>query len=114
MAVLRLVENLAPSREGSATLRAFLSGEVKIAPDEIHLLLREIGPGLHLIADPSLRPDDPLAVAVPLDRGGLDRLAALDRLLRHLAGYRVPRDHRVTAQQRRRLKAVNRRAKLTP
>ncbi len=51
-------------------------------------------------------PDDPLSVVVPLDRNGLDRLAALDRLLRHLAGYRVPPDQRMTAQQRRRLKTM--------
>ena len=105
-AVLRLAENLAQSREGSATLRSFLAGDVKLAPDELHVLLRGIGPDLHLLADASIAPDDPLAVVVPLDRDGLDRVAALDRLLRHLAGYRVPPDRRITAQQRRRLKIM--------
>ncbi len=79
---------------------------MRIAPGELHLLLREIAPGLHLVADTAIPPDDPLAVVVPLDRDGLDRLAALDRLLRHLAGYRVPSDQRMTAQQRRRLKTM--------
>lgn len=87
-------------------MRAFLSGEVSIAPEELHLLLRQVDSGLHLVADPSILPDDPLAVAVPLDRDGLDRLAALDRLLRYLAGYKVPPDQRMTAQQRRRLKVM--------
>ncbi|MFC3753122.1 DUF2285 domain-containing protein [Aquamicrobium ahrensii] len=98
--------NPAPAREGAITLRAFLSGEKRVAPDELHLLLREIGPGLHLVADPAIRPDDPISVAIALDRDGLDRVAALDRLLRHLAGYRIPPDQRMTAQQRRRLKVM--------
>ena len=95
-----------PVRDGSATLRAFFAGEVRIAPNEHHLLLSEIGPGLHLVADPEIRPDDPLAVAIALDRDGLDRIASLDRLLRHLAGYKIPPDQRMTTQQRRRLKAM--------
>lgn len=88
------------------TLRAFLSGETRLAPGELHLLLRDIGTGVHLVADAGLHPEAPLAVCIPLDRDGLDRLAALDRLLRHLNGYKVPEDRRVTAQQRRRLKAM--------
>lgn len=79
---------------------------MRITPEEVHLLLREIGPGLHLVADPTIQPDDPLAISIPIDPDGLDRVAAVDRLLRHLAGYRVPRDQRMTAQQRRRLKAM--------
>lgn len=105
-AVLRLAGSLVPSREGSATLRAFLTGEVRITPEELHLLLREIDPGLHLVADATIQPDDPLAISIPIDPDGLDRVAAADRLFRHLAGYRVPRDQRMTAQQRRRLKAM--------
>ncbi|WP_267213100.1 DUF2285 domain-containing protein [Chelatococcus asaccharovorans] len=105
-AVLRLVGGDAPPRKGSARLRAFLAGDVKATPDDLHILLREIVPGLHLVADPSIRPDDPLAITVQLDSDGLDRLAALDRLLRNLAGYKVPPDQRMTAQQRRRLKAM--------
>lgn len=109
-AVLRLVTGLAPLRAGSVTLRTFLSGDVKLAPDELHVLLRNIAPDLHLVADASLAPDDQLVVLIPLDRDGLDRVAALDRLLRHLAGYRVPPDQRITAQQRRRLKVMLRAA----
>ncbi len=105
-AVLRLAGSLVPPREGSKTLRAFLTGEVRITPEELHLLLREIGPGLHLVADATIQPDDPLAISIPIDPDGLDRVAAADRLFRHLAGYRVPRDQRMTAQQRRRLKAM--------
>lgn len=105
-AILRVAGGLAPTREGAVTLRAFLAGEKRIAPDELHLLLREIGPGLHLVADPAIQPDDPISVAIALDRDGLDRVAALDRLLRHLAGYRVPPDQRMTSQQRRRLKVM--------
>ncbi|MDP0926546.1 DUF2285 domain-containing protein [Paracoccus onubensis] len=104
--MLRLVTGIPPPHIGVTNLRAFLSGETRIAPEELHILLREIGPGLHLIADPACNPDDPLAVLIPLDRDGLDRLAALDRLLRHLNGYQVPPDRRMTAQQRRRLKAM--------
>lgn len=87
-------------------MRAFLTGEVRITPEELHLLLREIGSGLHLVANPSIQPDDPLAISIPIDPDGLDRVAAVDRLLRHLAGYRVPPDRRMTSPQRRRLKAM--------
>lgn len=95
-----------PPLEGIATLRAFLAGEVRLLPEEMHIIVRDMGAGVHLIADAQLHPDAPLAVCVPLDRNGLDRLASLDRLLRHLNGYKVPKDQRVTAQQRRRLKAM--------
>ena len=78
-AILRVAGNLEPAREGAVTLRAFLAGEKRVAPDELHLLLREIGPGLHLVADPAIRPDDPISVAIALDRDGLDRVAALDQ-----------------------------------
>lgn len=105
-AVLRLVTGIPPPQIGVTNLRAFLSGEARIASEELHILLRGIGPDLHLVTDADCQPDDPLAVLIPLDRDGLDRLAALDRLLRHLNGYKVPPDHRMTAQQRRRLKTM--------
>lgn len=104
--MLRLVAGIPPPAEGIVTLRAFLAGEIRLTPDEMHIDLRSIGTGIHLVADARLHPDAPLAVCVPLDRDGLDRLAALDRLLRYLNGYKVPEDQRVTAQQRRRLKAM--------
>lgn len=109
-AVLRLVAVAPPSWAGVANLRAFLSGDLRIAANELHILLRGIGPDLHLITDAACKPDDPLAVLIPLDCDGLDRLAALDRLLRHLNGYKVPPDRRITPQQRRRLKAMLRAA----
>lgn len=92
--------------EGSVTLRAFLASELRVAPGEFHLLLREVAPSLHLVASASIKPDAPLTAIIPLDRDGLDRLAALDRLLRYLFGYRVPPDQRMTTQQRRRLKTI--------
>jgi hypothetical protein len=46
--------------------------------------------------------DQPLAALVPLDADGPDRLEAIDRLLRSLLGLPVPRDTRLTPQQRRR------------
>lgn len=98
-----------PSAAGLET-RKLLSAETLITPGELHLLLRSLDPNLHLIADAPLSSGSPLAVLIPLDADGLDRLAALDRLLRHLAGYRVPPDPRITAQQRRRLKAMLRAA----
>ncbi len=105
-AVLRLVTGIPPPGEGVTTLRAFLGGETRFAPEDIHILLRDMGSGTHLVADAGLHPDAPLAVCIPLDRDGIDRLVALDRLLRHLNGYKVPPDQRVTAQQRRRLKRM--------
>ncbi|WP_240904510.1 DUF2285 domain-containing protein [Rhodobacter sp. SGA-6-6] len=87
-------------------MRAFLGGEMRLGPEDMHVLLRDMGAGVHLVADARLHPDAPLAVCVPLDHDGLDRLMALDRLLRHLNGYRIPADQRVTHQQRRRLKRM--------
>jgi len=54
---------------------------------------------LRLSAAPA---DTPLAALVPLDGDGLDRIEAIDRLLRALLGRPVPADRRLTAQQRRR------------
>jgi hypothetical protein len=105
-AVLRLVAGRFPPGQGAATLGDLCHDEVRISEDELHLLLRSIAPDLHLVADPGMTPDAPVGVHIPLDSDGLDRIAALDRLLRHLSGYKVPPDLRVTSQQRRRLKAM--------
>lgn len=104
--VLRLVADIPLPSENRITLRAFLDGEAKAAPDALHILLRSLDPGLIVVLDARIGPDDPLAAVIPLGPDGLDRLAAMDRLLRHLHGYRVPPDSRLTAQQRRRLKAM--------
>lgn len=104
--VLRLVTSLPIPPGDRITLHAFLDGEVKAAPDALHILLRSPDPGLVVLLDVRGNPDEPLAALIPLGRDGLDRLAALDRLLRHLHGYKVPPDRRLTAQQRRRLKAM--------
>jgi len=50
--------------------------------------------------------DRPLAALVPLDPDGPDRLEAIDRLLRALLGRPVPRDSRLTPQQRRRARRM--------
>lgn len=104
--VLRLVRSIPVPADDQITLRAFLDGEVKSAPDALHILLRSLDPGLVVILDARSAPEDPLAALIPLGRDGLDRLAALERLLRHLHGYKVPPDRRLTTQQRRRLKAM--------
>lgn len=44
----------------------------------------------------------PLAALVPLDADGLDRIEAINRLLRALQGRSIPQDRRLTHQQRRR------------
>ncbi|UFS68204.1 DUF2285 domain-containing protein (plasmid) [Paracoccus denitrificans] len=107
---MRLVADIRLPSAARLETRSLLSAEALLATGKLHLLLRSLDPNLHVIADAQLRPGDPLAVLIPLDADGLDRLAALDRLLRHLAGYRVPPDQRITAQQRRRLKAMLRAA----
>lgn len=93
-------------QDGPVSLRAFIDGEMMLAPEALHILLRSIDPGLIIVLDAGSDLDEPLAALIPLGRDGLDRLAALDRLLRHLHGYKVPVDRRMTAQQRRRLKAM--------
>lgn len=97
-------------RDGQAILRTFLDGETKAAAETLHILHRVFAPDLHLVVGPDCSPDDPLEARIRISRDGLDRLAALDRLLRHLLGYKVPPDRRMTAQQRRRFKAMLRAA----
>lgn len=60
------------------------------------------GQVLHLIRDPLAGTKRPLAALVPLDANGLDRLQAVERLLKFLLGRSVPPDSRLTANQRRR------------
>jgi len=48
------------------------------------------------------KPGGPLAALVPLDATGYDRTDAIIRLLRFLQGKPVPRDSRLTPQQKRR------------
>ncbi len=59
---------------------------------------------LHLIALTGLGPGHPIAAVIPIDAHSLDRIQALTRLWRRLHGLPVPKDTRMTAQQRRRLK----------
>ena len=108
--VLRLVTGIPPPGEEAVPLRVFLDGDVMTTPETLHILLQDKQLGLHVVAPAGSNPDTPLAALVHLGRNGLDRIAALDRLLRYLHGYKVPPDQRMTAQQRRRLKAMLRAA----
>lgn len=65
---------------------------------------------LHLIALTGLGPGQPIAAVIPIDAHSLDRIQALTRLWRQLHGLPVPKDTRITAQQRRRLKNMLRAA----
>lgn len=58
----------------------------------------------HLIALTGLRPDQPIAVVIPVDAHSLDKVQAFTRFWRRHYGLSVPQDTRMTAQQRRRLK----------
>ncbi|WGG60822.1 DUF2285 domain-containing protein [Brucella intermedia] len=104
--VLRLAAASGSGEEDQATLRTFLGDEIKAAPEALHILRRSINPDQHLMIDPNCRPDDPLEARISISRDGLDRLAALERLLRQFLGYKVPADRRMTDQQRRRLKSM--------
>ena len=72
--------------------------------DGTHLLQPVDGRELHLVRPPGVEADRPLAALVPLDPTGLDRLDAVDQLLRAMLGRRVSPDPRLTRQQRRRLR----------
>lgn len=51
-------------------------------------------------------PGTPLAALIPLDQDGLDRAAAVTRLMQALLGRAVPPDPRATRQQRRRFRHI--------
>lgn len=57
---------------------------------------------LHLLRLAGVVGGQPLAALIPLDLDGLDRLEAVQRLLKSLLGRAVPPDARLTKQQRRR------------
>ncbi|MCK9549338.1 DUF2285 domain-containing protein [Aquamicrobium sp.] len=84
----------------------FLDGETKASAETLHILRRSLGTNLQLVIDRECSPDGPLEARIPISRDGLDRMAALERLLRQFLGYKVPLDRRITTQQRRRLKAM--------
>ena len=62
------------------------------------------GQVLHLLRLADVAGGEPLAALVPLDPDGLDRLEAVQRLLKSLLGRAVPPDTRLTSQQRRRIR----------
>ncbi|MGX1787067.1 DUF2285 domain-containing protein [Bosea sp. NPDC055332] len=70
--------------------------------DGMHALFAVDDATVRLLQLAGARPDRPLAALVPLDGNGFDRMAAIDRLLRALLGMAVPRDGRLTSQQKRR------------
>lgn len=84
----------------------FLDGETRDTAETLHVLRRGLGPDLQLVIDRDCSLDDPLEARIPISRDGLDRMAALDRVLRQFLGYKVPPDRRITTQQRQRLKAM--------
>ncbi len=59
---------------------------------------------LHLLRLAGVAAGEPLAALIPLDLDGLDRLEAVQRLLKSLLGRAVPADTRLTKQQRRRIR----------
>jgi hypothetical protein len=98
----------APSqRETDALTQAAFAGAVlRSAPEGLHLILKPPALGLRAIILPHVAPGAPLAALIPLDRDGLDRIDALAKLYRALHRLPVPRDGRITLQQRRRLKIM--------
>lgn len=72
--------------------------------DGTHVLFAVDDATVRLLRLAGVPPDVPLAALVPLDGDGFDRMAAIDRLLRALLGMAVPRDGRLTPQQKRRLR----------
>ncbi|YBV94023.1 DUF2285 domain-containing protein (plasmid) [Phyllobacteriaceae bacterium JZ32] len=59
---------------------------------------------MQLLFLPGALPGDPLTALVPLDADTLGRIEALSRFWRASQGRPVPRDTRITANQRRRLR----------
>jgi hypothetical protein len=86
------------------TLFAALS-DIAVRTDEqgvhFHYTLGN-GDTLQILRLTSIAADKPLVALIPLDQDGLDRIQATERLLRALMGRPVPRDTRLTPQQRRR------------
>lgn len=62
------------------------------------------GQVLRLLRLAGVADGEPLAALIPLDLDGLDRLEAVQRLLKSLLGRAVPADTRLTGQQRRRIR----------
>lgn len=64
----------------------------------------DLGDGrfLHLLRLAGISADRPVAIIIPLDADGFDRIEAAMRLLRALHGRAIPTDARMTRQQLRR------------
>ncbi|MDK8873395.1 DUF2285 domain-containing protein [Paracoccus sp. APAP_BH8] len=64
------------------------------------------GRSLHLLRLAGVDADAPLAVVIPLDADGLDRIEAATRLLCFLMRRSVPPDRRLTERQRQRARQM--------
>ncbi|MFU0506381.1 DUF2285 domain-containing protein [Pseudaminobacter sp. NGMCC 1.201702] len=99
----------APGQPQTPRVLADLDTDVHRASSEgLHISVFTESGRLHLIALKGLWPGQPIAAVIPIDAHGLDRAQSLTRLLRSLYGLAVPKDTRMTAQQRRRLKNMMR------
>lgn len=88
-----------------------LAAEFRRASAEgLHISVSTESGRFHLIALTGLRPDQPIAVVIPVDAHSLDKIQAFTRFWRRHYGLSVPKDNRMTDQQRRRLKNMLRAA----
>jgi hypothetical protein len=87
----------------AGNLASLLSMPIAYADEDgTHFVFALENSAVRLLRLAGVPPDLPLAALVPLDGDGFDRMAAIDRLLRALLGMAVPRDGRLTSQQKRR------------
>jgi len=108
--VVFLTNDFVSPDSSSKTIADLAQATQRLASDGVHLLLQALSPAIHMIIQPEVSPDLPLAALVPLGADGLDRIEALIRLYRQLHHLPVPTDTRLTPQQRRRLKNMLRAA----
>lgn len=91
---------LAPDAELPPTIDA----ADRIGDNDENVLLYDLGNGQRVQIDRGTTAPigKPLAALIPLNSEGFDRLEAVSRLLASLHGKAIPRDTRLTAQQRMR------------
>ena len=89
---------LAPDAELPPTIDA----ADRIGDNDENVLLYDLGNGQRVQIDRGTTAPigKPLAALIPLNSEGFDRLEAVSRLLASLHGKAIPRDTRLTAQQR--------------
>ena len=85
----------------AGNLSSRLGGTSEHPDDEgTHILLSTGTNPIRLVRLAGVRAQTPIAALVPLDVDGFDRIEAIERLLRALLGRSVPRDTRLTPQQK--------------